>query len=1845
MAMSARVLTRSRTARRWLAGGTAAALATLTIPFLAVTPASAALGDTFGPFEVDGDLVAQSVVDWGNVGVSNVVTVNDNFSLSSNQDDTTFKSNSKEYDATASTNGWPNWDTEAANNAADKTDFGRVAIYNKNIPGTPPAQWTYIGFDRGSATGTGKFAVELNQIKSSTPNGNPRRSVGDVRFIVWDQGSGSITLQGDAQNTDVGAYVWSDPDSTTPGFEDVAPYDGSWVKFSNAIAVANFAGAVNSASVAVPSWWTGNNVVNSTVGADQFVEFGFNLTGLGATLGCPSQGFKAWNMRSLTGTGQTGALKDLIKEQPIDIPSTCGTIVLTKESLGGVGLPGAQFTITPDPTPGSDEDSLVVTSGPDGSVTISPAVPGTYSVSETTAPLGYILVPWTHTFTLGDSGTYSYTFRNPLGDITWTKNYQGYTTQQSFPQGFTGQTFTVTRADDAVDMTNAQFATISGITATGCPAACTLTVTDNGARDSDSAWGRIRVNNLPVGSYTVTEPASGAPAGFGVGGGSGTAVVPSFLATAPMDDEDNLINHLAVVTRNGGATTAGTTFDNPRLPARLAVKKVGQPGNVAVEGAVFDLYRVVGTKDANPGTGDDVAVGQVTTGATGVGTSGNLAWGSSYYFVEISVPAPWNLPDNRVTDAVALTAADATAQAGGTAVQILTVNDPRTTITTDAQDATNLPGGTLNDVATVSGIRNDAGGTITFTAYGPFETTDAVGVCTADNLVFTTQSTSIKGSVVGNTVTVTSADFAPEVAGYYYWIASYSGDATTGTLGATGECGDPAEISSVEPATPGISTAADGERTLPSATLYDVATVVGLTPDATGTVTFRLYGPGDATCSAAPVFAPAPIALGPVSEDNGVYFARVTSTTYTANAPGVYRWIASYSGDANNVPVSGACNDANENWRVDKAPTDITTTATATATLPNAQIGDSATITGLTTDASGTVTFRLYGPVTGINPVPTCTAQVGNDLTVSFAKEQVAGNGTITVSSPLVTVNVAGAYYWIASYSGDANNDPAAGACGDTGETTIVSPGQPTIVTTATPTVTLGSGSTGATIFDTATLGNLTPTASGTVTFTVYGPFAADESIVCSPDSLHATRTVTFPAPTPVNGSVAVFTSVPVTEAGTYAWLASYGGDANNKSVSHACGDITPPNQERSVVEPATPSIETLATQSAILGLADEATVNISDTATLTGLTDGATGTVSFSLYGPDDATCATEPLDTVTGVSIAGLVEDGFAEVSSGPVTVSAPGTYRWIATYSGDSDNVGVAGACNDPGESTVVTQGDPGIAKIVESPEGTPVTGSVAVGTVLHYTVTVSNSGTASVTADVIDVLPAGLGAPTGISNGGTYAAGTRTITWPQVTLAGGATLGLEYDAEVLASAAAPGKDTLINDASWFDLHATTTTKVKWLELGVTPICAVEGSHAVEVGYSLRSHNFEYFGASGPFGVTLAWNGGAVAPATVDGAPQGMGTMILSDSSAVKGILYYPGTTVTDGVATDWPGWAYDATTNTWTPADDGLLPSVDLTAASNGVDATVAVTYDDDAACNPPGIPTLVKSSPNEVGSQANLSGNVASGSTIHYVITLTNTGGTTVVSDLVDTLPAGVTPVAGTYTPADPDSEAGQTLTWADVAVAAGQTVTYEFDVTVDAQAAPGDIVDLVNVATWAGLEDTARHVVVGEGAQQDPTLDKSSDPASGSTVSVGDVITYTVKVGNTGNVPITGDLVDTLPDGVEVVGGYTRDDGGKAEPDTATSDALIWKAVTVLPGQVVTFTYEVKVLDSAEGALVNTAEWVGLKDDTTHRVGQPQLPQTGLGMDPLASLLWALVLGGLGVVLLVIGRRREPQQG
>jgi len=91
----------------------------------------------------------------------------------------------------------------------------------------------------------------------------------------------------------------------------------------------------------------------------------------------------------------------------------------------------------------------------------------------------------------------------------------------------------------------------------------------------------------------------------------------------------------------------------------------------------------------------------------------------------------------------------------------------------------------------------------------------------------------------------------------------------------------------------------------------------------------------------------------------------------------------------------------------------------------------------------------------------------------------------------------------------------------------------------------------------------------------------------------------------------------------------------------------------------------------------------IGDVATLTGAFN-PTGTMTFTLFGPDNNECAGPPIFT----SAHPVTTNG--DYPSTLFTPTLVGTYRWVAHYSGDANN-GPAGptSCNDPLEAVLVSQ----------------------------------------------------------------------------------------------------------------------------------------------------------------------------------------------------------------------------------------------------------------------------------------------------------------------------------------------------------------------------------------------------------------------------------------------------------------------------------------------------------------------------------------------------------------------------
>ncbi len=438
--------------------------------------------------------------------------------------------------------------------------------------------------------------------------------------------------------------------------------------------------------------------------------------------------------------------------------------------------------------------------------------------------------------------------------------------------------------------------------------------------------------------------------------------------------------------------------------------------------------------------------------------------------------------------------------------------------------------------------------------------------------------------------------------------------------------------------TPTLSTAASAGGPI-GTILNDFATLANGF-NATGTITFRLYGPNNATCTGTPVFTSDPITVS----GNGVY---ASTPGFTTTAAGVYRWIASYSGDAGNAPVAGACNDTNENATITTVTPGIVTTASAGG-LVGTVLTDQATLSG-GVNPTGSITFRLYGPNNA-----TCT---GTPVFTSNAIA-VSGNGSYT-SAPGFTPTAAGVYRWIASYSGDAANAAVAGACNAANESATITAVTPAIATTAS-----AGGPAGTALTDQATLsGGFNPT--GSITFRLYGPNDA----TCAGAPVFTSNAIAVSG----NGT---YTSAPgytATAVGTYRWIASYSGDAANVAVAGACNDAN----ENVTITTATPALVTTASAGGPIGTV------LTDQAALSGAAN-PTGSITFRLYGPNDASCTGAPVFTSNAIAVSG----NGTYTSAPGYTATALGTYRWIASYSGDANNAAIPGACNGANESATIT-----------------------------------------------------------------------------------------------------------------------------------------------------------------------------------------------------------------------------------------------------------------------------------------------------------------------------------------------------------------------------------------------------------------------------------------------------------------------------------------------------------------------------------------------------------------------------
>jgi hypothetical protein len=213
----------------------------------------------------------------------------------------------------------------------------------------------------------------------------------------------------------------------------------------------------------------------------------------------------------------------------------------------------------------------------------------------------------------------------------------------------------------------------------------------------------------------------------------------------------------------------------------------------------------------------------------------------------------------------------------------------------------------------------------------------------------------------------------------------------------------------------------------------------------------------------------------------------------------------------------------------------------------------------------------------------------------------------------------------------------------------------PTLYTNASPTTNAGLQ-----VFDHVNLGNST-TPTGTISFRLYPP---GDTTCQSP---------VFTSAVPVSGTGSDDSPRFTTPgAGTYQWIASYSGDAANNPVATQCGAAS----QSVIVNKVYVAAKTTAAFSAGA---------LHATAVLSGGFAPVTGTLTFTVTGPNDQYCSGTPVHTST-VSVTGA-----GTYDSGPFTPTAPGTYTYRIRYSGDPNNYGVGpSACLDQSASVTVASG---------------------------------------------------------------------------------------------------------------------------------------------------------------------------------------------------------------------------------------------------------------------------------------------------------------------------------------------------------------------------------------------------------------------------------------------------------------------------------------------------------------------------------------------------------------------------
>ncbi|MDP5202289.1 DUF1573 domain-containing protein, partial [Flavobacterium sp. DG2-3] len=534
-------------------------------------------------------------------------------------------------------------------------------------------------------------------------------------------------------------------------------------------------------------------------------------------------------------------------------------------------------------------------------------------------------------------------------------------------------------------------------------------------------------------------------------------------------------------------------------------------------------------------------------------------------------------------------------------------------------------------------------------------------------------------------------------------------------------------------------------------------------------------------------------------------------------------------------------------------------------------------------------------------------------------------------------------------------------------------------------------------------------------------------------------------------------------------------------------------------------------------------------------------------------------------------------ADLNAGSVTNSATATGT-APNASTVSDTSGTA-LTNDDDTVTNLTQ-SPSIAVVKTASVG----GTGAVGDQITYTFDVTNTGNVTLSNVVIDDAKTGSTAlavsPSTIVPGASGSI-TATYTITQADLNTGSVSNT-----ATATGTAPDTTTVTDTSGTAQNNdtPTETTLTQSPAIAVVKTASVGGTGAVgdQITYT--------FDVTNTGNVTLS-------NVVIDDAKTASAALAVSPSTIAPG-----GTgTITATYTITQTDLNAGSVTNSATAT--GTAPNAATVSDTSGT----AVTNDDDTVTN------LTQSPAIAVVKTAAVGGTGAVGDQITYTFDVTNTGNVTLSNVVIDDAKTGSTALAvnpSTIAPGASGSiTATYTITQADLN--AGSVTN---SATGTGTAPNAATVSDTSGTALANDDDTVTNLT------QSPAIAVVKTASVGGTGAVGDQITYTFDVTNTGNVTLTNVVIDDAKTG---------------------STALAVSPSTIAPGAsgTITATYTITQADLNAGSVTNSATATGtapnastVSDTSGTATNNDDDTVTNLTQSPAIAVVKTASIGGTGSV-------------